>query len=112
MHGTISPFNCVVFAEAALVTGTWQAGIMAVIRAKSITRLVIGTARGGRVSCIFGIVKGCESDMVLSRCWVLIITTIIGMIVFHWWVSIIVALEKFLRSLRVSVSKARLPWCT
>ncbi len=67
MHGTIGPFDCAVFAEAALVTGTWQAGVMALVRARLIARLVIHTARGCRVSCIFGAGMWHESNAVPTR---------------------------------------------
>ncbi len=94
MHGTSGPFNYLVFAEAALVTGTWWAGITVLVRVRSITESVIGMVRGHRVCCIFSIVTWHESDAVLPRQWVPIVTTIIG--VFLCKVSIIVALEKIL----------------
>ncbi len=53
-----------------------------------------GKARGCRVSCIFGVVTWCESNVVPPRRCVLIVTMIIGMIVFLWRVSIIIAVEK------------------
>ncbi len=91
MHGTIGPFDCAVFAEFTLVMGTWWTGILALVRARLMARLVVGTVRGRRVSCIFGIIMWHESNATINPyCYK-----------DHWYnpflwrVSIVVALEIF-----------------
>ncbi len=113
MYGSIVPFDCVFFAESALVMGLWWTGITALTGARLAARLFSGAERSHRRSHIWliDVLPGHETDAGATGSLTLF-TFAIFTIVFLGQVSIVVALEETLEILEGVVVKVALIWYT